>query len=156
MLMGVIAHGTGAAAKIGRPAAGKTGTTSDYRDAWFVGYVPDLVVGVWIGNDDNAAMNGMTGGRTPAVIWKAFMQKALGSAQAKNFDGSAAVKGDTVDEVEDDKKTDKNKKADDKKAEQDSKKQAADKQSGDKQQSQPAVPAPTAPEPGGGVSKGKN
>ena len=84
------------------------------------------------------------------------MQKALGSAQAKNFDGSAAVKGDTVDEVEDDKKTDKNKKADDKKAEQDSKKQAADKQSGDKQQSQPAVPAPTAPEPGGGVSKGKN
>ena len=157
MLMGVIAHGTGAAANIGRPAAGKTGTTSDYRDAWFVGYVPDLVVGVWIGNDNNAAMNGMTGGRTPAVIWKAFMQKALGSAPAKNFDGSAAVKGDTVDEIEDDKKSDKDKKADAKKAGQETKQKAADKQAADKQQpAQPAAPAPSAPEPGGGVSKGKN
>ena len=158
MLMGVMSHGTGAAANINRPAAGKTGTTSDYRDAWFVGYVPDLVVGVWIGNDNNAAMNGMTGGRTPAVIWKAFMQKALGSSPAKNFDGSSVTKSDALEEIgdEDTKKSGKNKKPGDKKTEQDAKKQSADKQAADKQQGQPAVPSPSAPEPGGDVSKGKN
>ena len=61
MLEGVIDHGTGRAAAIGRPAAGKTGTTSDFRDALFVGFTPDLVAGVWFGNDDNTPMNGVTG-----------------------------------------------------------------------------------------------
>jgi penicillin-binding protein 1A len=56
---------------------GKTGTTQDYRDALFVGYAGDLVVGVWIGNDDNAPMQGVTGGSTPARIWKDFMRGAL-------------------------------------------------------------------------------
>lgn len=78
MLLNVVAEGTGRAANIGRPAAGKTGTTSDYRDAWFMGYTPDLVTGVWVGNDDNSAMKKVTGGMLPARIWHDFMQGALG------------------------------------------------------------------------------
>ena len=62
MLSRVIAEGTGRAAQIDRPAAGKTGTSQDFRDAWFVGYTADLVTGVWIGNDDDTPMekNGVT------------------------------------------------------------------------------------------------
>jgi penicillin-binding protein 1A len=77
MLSGVIQYGTGAGANIGRPAAGKTGTTSDYRDAWFIGYTPDLVTGVWVGNDDNRPMRKVTGGALPATLWREFMTKAL-------------------------------------------------------------------------------
>ena len=55
MLSAVIGHGTGRSAALPRPAAGKTGTTQDYRDAWFIGYTADLVAGVWLGNDDNLA-----------------------------------------------------------------------------------------------------
>ncbi|HUZ72498.1 MAG TPA: PBP1A family penicillin-binding protein [Stellaceae bacterium] len=76
MLMGVIAHGTGRNARLDRPAAGKTGTTQDYRDALFVGYTADLVTGVWFGNDDDAPMRRVTGGTLPARTWKAFMVKA--------------------------------------------------------------------------------
>lgn len=82
MLMGVIHSGTGRAAAIGRPAAGKTGTTSDYRDAWFIGYTPDLAAGVWVGNDDNAMMKKVAGGTLPAPIWRAFMQAALAGTPA--------------------------------------------------------------------------
>ena len=77
MLRGVVAGGTGTAANINGDVAGKTGTTSEYHDAWFVGYMPDLVVGVWIGCDDNQRMGTMTGGTTPANIWTIFM-KSLG------------------------------------------------------------------------------
>lgn len=77
MLMNVITSGTGRGAMIGRPAAGKTGTTSDYRDAWFIGYTPDLVAGVWVGNDDNLPMKKVTGGTLPAPIWREFMREAL-------------------------------------------------------------------------------
>ncbi len=77
MLMNVVNVGTGKAAKIGRPAAGKTGTTSDYRDAWFMGYTPDLVTGVWVGNDDNTPMKKVTGGMLPAQIWHNYMISAL-------------------------------------------------------------------------------
>ncbi len=76
MLAGVIAHGTGRAAALPRPAAGKTGTTQDYKDAWFIGYTADLVAGVWMGNDDNTPMNKVTGGSLPAPVWKAFMLAA--------------------------------------------------------------------------------
>lgn len=88
MLMGVVVRGTGTAANIDRPAAGKTGTTSDYHDAWFMGYIPDLVVSVWVGCDDNQQMGTMTGGTTPAVIWKAFMSKVVSSMPTKSFDGA--------------------------------------------------------------------
>ncbi|MDE3059502.1 MAG: hypothetical protein KGJ06_00640, partial [Pseudomonadota bacterium] len=77
MLLGVVNHGTGRAAQIGRPVAGKTGTTSDYRDAWFIGFAPQLVTGVWVGNDDNTPMKKVTGGMLPASIWHHFMQVAL-------------------------------------------------------------------------------
>ncbi len=77
MLMNVITSGTGRAAQIGRPAAGKTGTTSDYKDAWFMGYTPDLTAGVWVGNDDNTPMKKVTGGGLPARIWHNFMLASL-------------------------------------------------------------------------------
>jgi penicillin-binding protein 1A len=76
MLKGVIDDGTGRAAALPRPAAGKTGTTQDYRDAWFIGYTADLVAGVWLGNDDNAPMRGVTGGSLPAQAWRRFMLAA--------------------------------------------------------------------------------
>ncbi len=76
MLGGVISHGTGRSAALPRPAAGKTGTTQDYRDAWFVGYTADLVAGVWLGNDDNKPMNKVTGGSLPAQAWRRFMLAA--------------------------------------------------------------------------------
>ena len=76
ILKGVIARGTGTAAAIGKPAAGKTGTTDDYRNAWFIGFTPRLSAAVWVGNDDNAPMNRVTGGMIPARIWAAFMKVA--------------------------------------------------------------------------------
>ncbi|MEQ1687953.1 MAG: transglycosylase domain-containing protein [Sphingopyxis sp.] len=72
--------GTGRAARLSVPAFGKTGTTQDYRDALFVGFAGDLVVGVWIGNDDNSPLRGMTGGSEPARIWRAFMAEAVPGA----------------------------------------------------------------------------
>lgn len=77
LLRGVITTGTGRAAAIGRPAAGKTGTTSDYRDAWFVGYTPDLVTAVWVGNDDNSPTKKVSGSGLPSQIWRSFMTDAL-------------------------------------------------------------------------------
>lgn len=72
----VITNGTGRAANIGKPAAGKTGTTDDSRDAYFIGFTPDVVTGVWVGNDDNSQMGGITGGTVPALIWKDVMNVA--------------------------------------------------------------------------------
>ena len=77
---GLLQHVRGEATRArldGQQAAGKTGTTQDYRDALFVGYAGDLVVGVWVGNDDNTPLNGVTGGSTPARIWRDFMRGAL-------------------------------------------------------------------------------
>ena len=76
MLSAVIGHGTGRSAALPRPAAGKTGTTQDYRDAWFIGYTADLVTGVWLGNDDDSPANKVTGGSLPALIWRRFMLAA--------------------------------------------------------------------------------
>ncbi len=82
----VINHGTGYPnAIIGRPAAGKTGTTSDFRDAWFVGYTPDLVAAVWLGNDDYTPMNESYGGNIPARIWARFMKAALAGTPRHDF-----------------------------------------------------------------------
>lgn len=74
MMSQVLVSGTGRQANLGkRPAAGKTGTSQDWRDAWFMGYTGDLITGVWVGNDDNSPMNRVTGGGLPALIWKDFM-----------------------------------------------------------------------------------
>ena len=76
LLQGVVQHGTARAAALTGFAAGKTGTTQDYRDAWFVGFDNSLVVGVWVGNDDHSPMRGVVGGSLPAMIWKQFMEQA--------------------------------------------------------------------------------
>jgi penicillin-binding protein 1A len=77
MFEGTIAGGTGTAARLDdRQAAGKTGTSQDYRDAWFIGYTADYVCAVWIGNDDNSPMNKATGGGLPARIFKGYMDEA--------------------------------------------------------------------------------
>jgi penicillin-binding protein 1A len=78
ILQQVVSSGTGTGAKIGRPQAGKTGTTEDSADAWFVGYTPDLVTAVWVGYPQGRiSMSGMTGGSLPASIWADFMSQAL-------------------------------------------------------------------------------
>ncbi len=77
MLLHTIEEGTGKSAQFGRPAAGKTGTSQDFRDAWFIGYTPDLVAGVWVGNDNGSGMAGVTGGGLPASIWRDVMRSAL-------------------------------------------------------------------------------
>ncbi|WP_439341767.1 transglycosylase domain-containing protein [Vacuolonema iberomarrocanum] len=87
VLQGVISRGTGTGARIGRPAAGKTGTTSSERDIWFVGYVPQLSVAVWVGNDDYSPVGrGATGGGFVAPIWGDFMQRALDGVPVENFE----------------------------------------------------------------------
>lgn len=77
MLSAAMRWGTGRAANLApRAAAGKTGTSQDSRDAWFIGYTADLVTGVWVGNDDYSPMRRVTGGTVPAVIWKDYMLAA--------------------------------------------------------------------------------
>jgi len=77
MMEGVLSVGSGKAARLSdRPSAGKTGTTSSYRDAWFMGFTADLVCGVWTGNDNDEEMKKVTGGGLPAAIWRKFMEPA--------------------------------------------------------------------------------
>lgn len=98
ILKGVITNGTGHGAGIGRPAAGKTGTTTNNRDAWFVGYTPQLSTAVWVGYPDVAkAMTDVhgrtvTGGSFPAEIWSQFMRAALASQPATDFTRPSGLK----------------------------------------------------------------
>ena len=86
MLEGVIDYGTGTAAALGRPAAGKTGTTDDNKDAWFVGYTPDIVTAVWIGDDTGAhSLGEVYGGTIPAEIWKDYMSSAAADEPDREF-----------------------------------------------------------------------
>ncbi|ASC69810.1 Penicillin-binding protein [Halomicronema hongdechloris C2206] len=86
VLQGVINRGTGTAARLDRPAAGKTGTTDSQRDIWFVGYVPQLATAVWVGNDDYSPLGARaTGGGFVAPIWKDFMQRALQDVPVESF-----------------------------------------------------------------------
>lgn len=73
MLRATITSGTGRVAALDRPVAGKTGTSQDFRDAWFIGFSADLVAGLWFGNDDGRPMHGVTGGGLPARAWRDFM-----------------------------------------------------------------------------------
>src|SRR5580704_12727633 len=99
MLRQVVAAGTGARAKIaGYDLAGKTGTTSDYRDAWFVGYTGGFVTAVWVGRDDNTPMKRVTGGGAPAEIWRDFMAPVLPHIAAQVIPGGAPI-GPAPDEI---------------------------------------------------------
>lgn len=88
MLKDVINYGTGMRANIGRSAAGKTGTTNDYKDAWFIGYTPHLIAGVWVGYDDMRRSLGSVevGGRAAAPIWANFMRNALSDTPITDFE----------------------------------------------------------------------
>jgi penicillin-binding protein 1A len=97
LMVATVTGGTGKAARLDeRPSAGKTGTTQDFHDAWFVGFTADLVCGVWIGNDDSSPMKKSTGGGTPAHIFHSFMEAAEQNLPARPLAGDAlvAVAGD--------------------------------------------------------------
>ncbi|MCP5119542.1 MAG: penicillin-binding protein, partial [bacterium] len=83
MLHSVVESGTGKGASFGTPAAGKTGTSQDYRDAWFIGFTADATAGVWVGNDDDSPMNRVTGGSVPARIWRETMAAYASSRSAR-------------------------------------------------------------------------
>lgn len=92
VMKGVIARGTAPAARIGRPAAGKTGTTSNHRDAWFVGFTPQLSTAVWVGNDTPSRMyGGATGGTFAAPLWAKFMKHYHKKLPKTDFDGAKGL-----------------------------------------------------------------
>jgi penicillin-binding protein 1A len=93
MLTQVMRSGTGKVASLGdRQAAGKTGTTQDFKDAWFVGYTRQLVAGVWIGNDNNEPMSkAIRGGTLPALMWRSFMERATAGQPALPLPGTDIV-----------------------------------------------------------------
>lgn len=108
MLEGVIARGTGTAASIGRPAAGKTGTTDDNHDAWFIGYTPDIVTAVWVGDDTGSQSLGeIYGGTVPAQIWHDYMASAVSGTSADDFDVPAGMGKAYYEEPKEDVKSDK-------------------------------------------------
>lgn len=87
LMHNVVEQGTGKVAKFGYPAAGKTGTSSDFRDALFVGFTADLITGVWVGNDDGKFMKGVTGGGLPARIWHDVMLAEHKGYERKDLPG---------------------------------------------------------------------
>jgi penicillin-binding protein 1A len=93
LMESVVQSGTGQRAKaLGRPVAGKTGTTNDMKDAWFVGYVPQLVAGVWVGYDQEKSLGaGGSGGQAAAPIWTEFMQSALAGVPVQSFEVPADI-----------------------------------------------------------------
>ena len=88
MMRNVVLNGTGRRAQVdGVPAAGKTGTTSSYRDAWFAGFTGNYVAAVWFGNDDNHPTRRLTGGTLPAMTWQKFMEYAHTNIEVKPLYG---------------------------------------------------------------------
>ena len=85
LMQTAVATGTGRAANIGRPVAGKTGTTSSNKDGWFLGFSSGLTTGVWMGRDDARSIGGLEGGRAPAQAWAAYMRVAVSGRPVENF-----------------------------------------------------------------------
>jgi len=98
LMQSVVNSGTGQRAKaVGRPVAGKTGTTNDMKDAWFVGFVPQLVAGVWVGFDQERSLGaGGSGGQAAAPIWTEFMQRAVANMPVQNFSAPPNVTFATI------------------------------------------------------------
>lgn len=93
MMSHVVTEGTARRAAIeGIPAAGKTGTTNAFRDAWFVGFTGNFTAGIWYGNDDYSSTNRMTGGSLPAMTWRAIMVAAHQGVEIKDIPGVTSVK----------------------------------------------------------------
>ena len=110
MLSDVMTSGTGTTAAIGRPAAGKTGTTDDNKDAWFVGYTPNIVTAVWIGDDTGSETLGeVYGGTIPAQIWHDYMSAAVADESVKDFDVPAGMAPIREEPEEDNTATEKSK-----------------------------------------------
>jgi len=86
MMRKVLSSGTGTRAAFGRPAAGKTGTSQNWRDAWFAGFTPDMTTVVWVGDDDDRPMDRVTGGDLPAQIWRRVMTTAHAGLPVRDFD----------------------------------------------------------------------
>lgn len=135
MLEGVIARGTGTAASIGRPAAGKTGTTDDNHDAWFIGYTPDIVTAVWVGDDTGSQSLGeIYGGTVPAQIWHDYMASAVSGTSADDFDVPAGMGKAYYEEPKEDVKSGKKNDKEDKKEESASKDDSSKQSASDKPQ----------------------
>ena len=98
MLADAVGSGTGRAARLQRPAAGKTGTSQNFRDAWFIGYTADLIAGVWMGNDDGRPMKKVTGGGLPARLWRNFMTAAHEDLPPRPLPGLPATDGPVPDQ----------------------------------------------------------
>ncbi|MFT4090157.1 MAG: penicillin-binding protein 1A [Asticcacaulis sp.] len=100
MMRDVVRSGTGTGVRLSNyDIAGKTGTTSDYRDAWFVGYTGGFTTAVWVGRDNNTQMSRVTGGGTPAAIWREFMTRALTRIKVSPIPAGAAGEMPVVDPV---------------------------------------------------------
>jgi penicillin-binding protein 1A len=93
LMQSVVSSGTGhRASLIGRPVAGKTGTTNDSKDAWFVGYIPQIVAGVWVGYDQERSLGaGGSGGQAAAPIWAEFMEKSVAGLPTEDFEATENV-----------------------------------------------------------------
>ena len=103
MLEDVVQFGTGVRAKeLGRPSAGKTGTTNDFTDAWYMGFTPQITAGVWVGNDDPRVSLGKkeTGARAALPIWLEFMQKAMQGMPVEDFPNVVPLEKQAVEHVE--------------------------------------------------------
>ena len=129
MMEDVMRRGTGTGAAISRACAGKTGTTSEYRDAWFVGFTPNLSAAVWIGDDNNEPLGGMTGGGEPATIWHTFMARAVQELPNEDFQKPENFKMPAP--IKDEGKADDKKKKDDKKKAEDDKNKKNEKNTDD-------------------------
>jgi penicillin-binding protein 1A len=103
MLSEAVTSGTGRQAALpGRPMAGKTGTTQDFKDAWFVGYTRQLVAGVWVGTDQGLTMGkDVTGGTLPAAVWRRFMERATAGQPVAPLPGVELVDMSVADDVDD-------------------------------------------------------
>jgi len=100
LMVETVTTGTGKAARLDdRPSAGKTGTTQDFHDAWFVGFTADLVCGVWVGNDNNAPMIHAVGGGLPAHVFKSFMEQAERGQPTRPLTSIAHVEGEVATET---------------------------------------------------------